>query len=213
MSLNIKYNNIQIFSMGGSGSYFMSSVLRKCVGKDKVMYDVHGHKLGWGYKHQGTPPKKLEKENSILIYLYCLPYNHAYYLYNRGQYVEHYLQIHINGKYKEKLQSLKIIEQFIDNKIDYYGYYEHLHNFIIVPTSYSRILVKYEALEFKMAALFDLLSISHCELPEFKSRKTDYNNLPSEYKQKLTKMFKKEYDLYINRPDIEIIKGEQLWNQ
>ncbi len=198
----IDYQNIQLFSMGGSGSHFLGRWLYYLVEDQSIdfLYNVKGR--GFAYKHQSSPPQELVLGNAITIYTYCIPFNHALGMYGKNQPFAHCKQM--GGRVK-KLKQYPTFESFVENGVDYFGYFNHLNNWLNVKTPYRRILIKYEYLESELENLLNLLGLKMIKPPVFRPRRTDYNKLEEAVKRKLMYMFDREYSLYKHIPPLILV--------
>ena len=195
--MNRKIKNIQMFSTGGAGSYWLHGELSRRLAAnphlDSLVYDIKGHPEGWSYKHRNQPPKKLHKPNSLVLYLYCNPLNHALGMYKKKLTGAHCKQM---GGDLVGIQGVKTFEEFVENGVDYFKYYTHLSNWLNTETEYPRVLIKYEHIEEEFENFCRLIEMDSGPPLNFRQRKSDYTKYSDSIKDKLHKMFKGELELY-----------------
>jgi hypothetical protein len=204
--------------MGSSGSYFLAKWLEEVsrVNRFEFMYDyVHDGKTDYPYKHQPHPPSELILENAIVIYTYCTPFNHALGMFGKRKKRRHIKHCRNMGGDAQKLKAVspmchnKVWVQqygnFIKNGVDYFGYFNHLNNWLSAKTPYRRVLLKYETLEHELENLMNLLELTMPTPPEFRKRRSDYRTLPTTIKSGLMEMFAEEYKLYESLDSITIV--------
>jgi len=205
--MNKEIKNIQMFSTGGAGSHWFFHELKgpkyASPHLNSLVYEIEGHPEGSSYKHRNQPPQKLHKPNSLVLYLYCNPLNHALGMYKKKQARGHCEQM---GGDVAGIQGVKTFEEFVENGVDYFKYYTHLSNWLNTETEYPRVLIKYEHIKEEFDNFCRLIEIGSGPPLNFRQRKSDYNKYSDSIKDKLHKMFKRELELYNSIPPLTVVK-------
>jgi len=192
-----KIKNVQMFSMGGSGSYWIYSALKARLKTapelQDIIYDIEGQIGGGPYKHRKEPPEALHCSEGVALYLYCTPLHHALCMYNKKLSTLHCQQM---GGEVPGIRKVKTFEDFVENGVDYFEYHNHLSNWLNHKTKYPRILIKYENIGEEFDRLCHLIKMKPGETLTVKQRKANHTKLSTNIRDKLLKMFKTELELY-----------------